>query len=211
LPQIKGWMLFATLTLCSCLMAWFMVNYILTLNVYKASFGETLAADRIEQIAVNYKSWAWVGYLVIPLILLIKLSLISIALITGGIFFEYKLTFRRAFFLALWAEGVFILMEVIRTLVLWFHRDSLSLESMQFLTPLSLINFFKAGSVDKWFLYPLQTINVFEISYWFVLALLIGAELRKPFWKAFEYVLSTYVVSLMIWIVFIVFLTLNTN
>jgi hypothetical protein len=111
----------------------------------------------------------------------------------------------------LWAEGVFMLMELSRVLVLWFHKDSLSLESMQFLTPLSLINFFRAGSVDKWFLYPLQAINLFEIAYWFVLALLIGAELQKPFWKAFEYVLSTYVVSLVVWNVFVVFLTLNMN
>lgn len=111
----------------------------------------------------------------------------------------------------MWAEGVFIFMAFIKLLFLWFNRGSLSLEYLQFFTPLSLINLFSVGEIDRWYIYPLQTINLFEIVYWFVLAYLLKMEIQKTFWKSFEFVLSTYVVGLIVWVVFVVFLTLNLN
>ncbi len=55
----------------------------------------------------------------------------------------------------------------------------------------------------------LQLVNLFEIAYWLLLADLLKKIINRPFWKSFEFVLSTYGVGLLIWTVFVVFLTLN--
>jgi hypothetical protein len=205
----KKWLIFLSLTLMSCIMAYFTTNYIITIDVYHTSFSDTLTSDRIAELLNNNKKWVWISYLVIPIFLLIKFFLVSITLIIGSVFFDYKLSFKRAFLIVMWAESIFIIMAFIKLLFLWFNRNSLSLEYLNFFTPLSVINFFNVGDLEKWYIYPLQTINVFEIIYCFFLAHLLKIEIQKEFWKSFEYILFTYVAGLLIWVVFITFLTLN--
>ena len=211
LLNYKGWHLFLGLSVVSCLITYFINNYIITNEVYYTSFVDTLSQDRIEKIIDINERWAWVAYFFIPIFLLIKFSLVSMVLNIGSLLFDLKLPFKRAFLIAMWAESIFILRAFIKLSFLWFNRCSLSFEYFHFFTPLSLINFFKVGDVDRWCIYPLQTVNLFELSYWFVLAYLVGIEVQKSFLKSFEFVVSTYVSSLLVWVVFVVFLTLNLS
>ncbi len=65
--------------------------------------------------------------------------------------------------------------------------------------------------MQPWFIYPFQVFNLFELAYWFILAYLIGKELNENTDKGFSIVASSYGVSLLIWVVGVMFFTLNMS
>jgi hypothetical protein len=188
-----------------------MRNYLPFDQLLFNSLSEQLSVERIKALTVNQKKWEWSGYIIMPLMLVIKWSLATIPFYIGAIFFDVKLTFKKAFHIIMVSEIVFFFLALILVKFAWFyyHKDTLTLEYLQFFMPLSLINLFELNELDKWFVYPLQTVNLFEISYWVLLASLFAKEIQKSFWKAFEFVLTTYGVGLLIWVIFISFIILN--
>jgi len=173
------------------------------------SLSEQLSVERIKELTTTQKKWEWINYAIVPFILVIKWCLTAIPFYIGAIFFDIKLTFKKAYQIAMMSEVVFLVLLFVKFIWFYTHQDDLTLEYLQFFMPLSLISLFEINELDKWFVYPLQIVNLFEITYWAVLAFLLAKEIQKPLWKAFEFVLSTYCVGLSIWVIFISFLVLN--
>ena len=84
-----------------------------------------------------------------------------------------------------------------------------TLEDFQHFYPLSAANLFAPGELEPWWLYPFQLINVFEIVYFLVLAILLGKSLNITTGKAGEFVLKGYGTGLLLWVLVVVFITLN--
>jgi hypothetical protein len=94
--------------------------------------------------------------------------------------------------------------------IFWFsfQRDY-TLEDLQYFMPGSLLNLFNPKEIEPWLVYPLQSINVLEVAFWFALAYELKEFFNEDFGKAFGTVMASYGSGLVIWIVFVVFLTLN--
>jgi len=209
LINLNKWGMVVSFTLITVILSWAMRNYLPFDQMLFNSFSEQLSVERIKVYTANQKKWAWLGYITMSLMLVIKWSLTTIPFYIGAIFFDIKLTFKKAFHIVLVSELIFLLLILVKFAWFYYLKDELTLEYLQFFRPLSLINLFEINELDKWFVYPLQTVNLFEITYWFVLASLLAKEIQKPFWKAFEFVLATYGVGLLVWVIFMSFLILN--
>lgn len=144
-----------------------------------------------------------------PLSILIKTSIITLVIYTGVILSSLKVGLRQLFRIVLQAEFIFLLMGFVRFCWFYFFQTDANFTSLGFFQPLSIINFFSPADDLSYLVYPLQLINLFEFSYWLLLAYLLKNLLKKTYWQSFEFVLSTYGVGLVIWIVFVTFLTLN--
>ena len=46
-------------------------------SLYFNSFAEQLSYERIEQLIENERKWAWLGYVLIPVWFLIKITLVA--------------------------------------------------------------------------------------------------------------------------------------
>jgi hypothetical protein len=77
--------------------------------------------------------------------------------------------------------------------------------------PLSYTNFLDVSTLEPWLVYPLQTINLFEIGYFFVLVYGTHKLLKNKYAKSFEMVAVSYGTGLLIWIGLAMFLTLNLS
>ncbi len=192
----------------------FVSNTVLQSNdLIISSLSERLTLEQINEFIGFKQKWEWVGYSIIPVVLLIKVTLVSLCLSLGKFFtsIEDKYAFKEYFRIALSAEFVFLFVGAIKlSYFLWFKTDY-TLEDIQYFYPLSALNLFDYKEIDTWLIYPLQTTNVFEIAYWFVLAYGIMNLLQIKFGKAFELVLMSYGISLIIWVGCITFLTLNMS
>ncbi len=205
----KNWHLYAYLLIGYVTIVYLSNKYIFTNNLYYYSFGNQLTTERITQL-LSFKSRnEWLGYMIGPVILLIKTSLITVILYTGVFFLDIKIGFKKLFHIVLQAEFVFLFAIFVKFYWIYVFMSDVSLKTISFFQPLSIINFFSIGEIPKWLVYPMQLVNLFEIGYWLLLAYLLEKIIKKSFWKSFEFVLSTYGVSLLIWAVFVVFLTLN--
>jgi len=173
------------------------------------SLSEQLSVKRVNEFITIQKKWEWIGYLVIPVLLLLKWVLTTLSIYIGTVFFDLKASFKKLFHIVMISEIVFLIPALVKFIWLYIHKDNLTLEYLQHFQPLALVNLFEYGELEPWLIYPLQAFNLFELAYWFLLAFLLKNETQKPFWRSFEFVLSTYGLGLLIWIVFVAFLTLN--
>lgn len=205
----KNWHLYAYLLIGFVTTAYLSNKYIFTDTLFYNSYGNQLTAERISHILSFRYRFAWLGYLLTPITLLIRIFLISLILYIGTILSGLKVEFKSLFRIALQAEFVMLFSFFIKMYWIYFFMPDISLKEISFFQPLSIINFFSIGEIPRWFVYPLQLVNLFEIAYWLLLADLLKKIIKKSFWKSFKFVLSTYGVGLLIWAVFVVFLTLN--
>lgn len=190
-------------------LVWLNNFFILTEDLYYSSFGEQLTIEKIEQLFSFQTEFSWINYIVLPFSILIKTSIITLVIYTGVILSSLKVGLSRLFRIVIQAEFIFLLMGFVRFCWIYFFQTDNNFTSLSFFQPLSIINFFSPKDDLSYLVYPLQLMNLFEFSYWLLLAYLLKNLLKKSFWQSFEFVLSTYGVALVIWVVFVTFLTLN--
>jgi hypothetical protein len=141
----------------------------------------------------------------------IKTLLISFLLDVGCFFFNYKLKYKKIFEIVVIAEFVFLLVYVYK--IIWFYhfKSDYNFEDLQYLYPLSAINITGYENLDPWWVYPLQVLNLFELAYWLILAYLLSKELKVKFDRGISIVGSSYGVALTIWVMGVMFFTLNMS
>lgn len=183
--------------------------FILTEDLYYSSFGEQMATQKIEELFSFKTDWEWASYIFISLSILIKTAIITVILYTGVILSSLKVGLRSLFRVVLQAEFIFLFMGFVKFSWIYFFQSDINFTSLGFFQPLSVVSFFSPNDDLTYLVYPLQLINLFELVYWLLLAYLLMSVIKKSFWKSFEFILSTYGVSLVIWVVFVTFLTLN--
>lgn len=207
--NFNRWKFFILLIICINVLLAFAINYFfLSDGLFYQSFGEQLAVDRIVKMIEMSKKWQWIGYVFIPIIVLIRVSFTSICLYIGCFLANSQTHFRELFKMALLADFVFVLAGIAKLVILIFFKDVGKLNDLQF-QPLSLMELFHHDSVDKLFIYPFSLINVFELLYWLVLAWLLTGVLEKPFGNSLKRVASSYGTGLLLWVLFVMFLTVN--
>lgn len=190
----------------------FLSNTILnTKELLINSLAEQLTNKQIEELLGFRKNWEWFSYFLLPLIILIKISIISAILDAGCFFFGKEIKYKKLFNIVVKAEFIFLLVIVFKTAWFYFFETNYNLEDLQYFYPLSALNIIGYEGLQPWFIYPLQVINLFELAYWFILAYLIGKELNENTNKGFSIVASSYGISLLIWGVGVMFFTLNMS
>tara|TARA_R110001592_G_scaffold57323_1_gene174286 strand:- start:3559 stop:4206 length:648 start_codon:yes stop_codon:yes gene_type:complete len=203
------WLVFGGITIVALYFTWLMNAALPFERMTYNSLSEQLSANRIHELLESQQKWKWLGYLFVPVLLLIKWALVAITLDVGALFLEIELKFKKAFQIAMLSEVAFIILLATKFGWFFYHREILTLEYVQFFMPLSLGNIIDISSIDKWFVYPLQAFNAFEFIYWLVLAYFLSLEIKQTFWKSFHFVILTYGLGLVIWLIFIAFLILN--
>lgn len=149
------------------------------------------------------------GYLFIPLLYIIKITLITLCIYTGVLLSNASsLGMSKIFSAVVLADILFLIPGVIK--IFWFSfQPDYTLEDLQYFMPGSLLNFFNPKEIEPWLVYPLQSINIWEVAFWFALAYELKGYFQEDFGKSFGTVMASYGSGLVIWIVFVVFLTLN--
>lgn len=184
-------------------------NILLTNDLIIDHWENQLSIAQINDILEVRDSWSWANYIIVPFILIIKFYLITLWLINATILFGYKNTFKEIFRIVIIAEFIWLIPSFITLIWFGFIDTDYSLLEVQYFKPLSLLNFFEASEIEGWLIFPLQSLNLFEIAYMFVLAIGIKRVLNKGYMEALNFTVPVYGSALVIWIVFITFLSIN--
>ena len=175
------------------------------------TLAEQLTKNQIEKALDSQEKWQFLGYILIPFLLIIKTSIIAAILDVGCFFFSKEIKYKKLFNIVIKAEFIFLLVIVFKTAWFYYFQTDYNLEDLQYFYPLSALNIIGYEGLQPWFIYPFQVLNLFELAYWFILAYLIGKELNENTDKGFSIVASSYGVSLLIWVVAVMFFTLNMS
>lgn len=185
-------------------------SFLLTRDIFYDFYAEQLSIDQIENFLNSRDEWAFLSYIILPLIYLIKISLTAICVYTGIYFYQNEgISLKDIIRIVIKADLVFFIPALIKLLWFSFINTNFSLVDFQYFMPISLLSIFEVSQIEKWLIYPLQTLNIFELVFWLLLGYQLKPLLKKDFSESLKLILASYGSGLMIWIIFVVFFVVN--
>lgn len=163
---------------------------------------------RITEMVQLQHKFLYIGYLLLPVILLFKLCLVGGVLYIGLYLFQNQVNYKNCLKITLIAELVSIIAMLIKTLWLMIDKPATA-EDIQSFSPLSLTQLLHINNLPKYLFYPLQLFNVFEVAYWLILAFGIMAFTQQKWGKSLKTVAYSYGMALLMWTVFVVFIQIQ--
>lgn len=167
---------------------------------------DLVGEDAKYKIIESWQRWRWAAFVVAPLLLFLRLGLVSLCLFVGGFFFsdfagrKVKIWWE----IAVGSQSVMILYGIILCLFNIFVGSN---EALVFTKYTSLL-FFGEDDIEQWIRLPLSALNIFEIAYWLVMSKLVSTKTGNSFCNSFKFVMSSYGVGYMFYVVLLMFLIL---
>lgn len=185
--------------------------YILKDSIYFNSFIDKLDNDQIERMIEVNRKYAWVSLILNPIFYVFKLTFISISiyfikLIIGE---DFKATFSQIFFSVAVADVVFLVLAITKLSYFLLYPPT-NLEVIQNFAPGSLYQLVSQVN-EPWLVYPLQSISIWELGFIVVLASQLKEFFQNDFALSLQNILLSYGTVFLLWIVFMVFITLNLS
>ncbi|WP_338870396.1 hypothetical protein WBJ53_22670 [Spirosoma sp. SC4-14] len=167
--------------------------------------------EQIQKTITQTHEWSWLGYVILPVLNLLKFALVASCLSLGYYFATNQWLFKPFFRIVIQAELVLLLPAVIKLLWFLFVQTDYNLADLQVFYPLSALSLIGADSVAPYWLYPLQLTNLFELAYWLVLAYGVSEVIDIPIPKAVGLVAASYGSGLLVWVALVMFLTVSLS
>lgn len=206
---VNTWLVFGGISFIYLFFSWYLQTEVLTDQVYYYSLGSQVDGARLSAFLDSQHRMGWLSYIMLPIILLAKATVVSFCLLTGLLLTSRKLSFNILFRVVLCAESAFAVGTLLRLLLLTFFTSVQSLGQYASFAPLSLYSLLTPSSVPAWLVYPLQSLDIFQAAY--VLLLSAGLEhyCRESYKKMLYLVLSSYGIGLVCCMIAIAFLTFS--
>lgn len=183
-------------------------SFILTESYYYNLLGSRLDGDRIQEIFAMNRKYQWLAYLIQPIFLLLKLTIIAGVVYAGIVLFNYTLAFKTIFKVTILAESIVALAGVVKSVWILFNGFN-DINSIKSFYPLSIVNLLNISKIPSYLVFPLQQLNLFELCYWLFFSFWLKMLLNKSYGKSISVFAYSYGVSYLIWIIAIVFIQIQ--
>ena len=169
-----------------------------------------LVGDETKALILEkWQKWRWASFLIAPLLLLFRLCLVSLCLFVGS-FFTSDMAgrkFKDWWKVGLIAQAIMLLYSVVICVI----NISVGSDETILFTKYTSLLFLVNDEIEQWLKIPLSAVNIFEIIYWGVMARLVCTKTNNGYSKSFGFVMSSYGVGYLFYIVFLMFLILYLN
>ena len=124
---MKSYQKFLVLIVVYGIVSFLLKRYLYLDELLYNFYSEQLAQKQIEQLLENQQKWSWVGYAVMPLLILVRSSLVAFCLSFGLFFYETenKIKFKQLFRVALLGEFVLVLVGYVKFGYFYFIKTEL--------------------------------------------------------------------------------------
>jgi hypothetical protein len=210
--DLNRFYLFLFIVSGNLILIWLSRSALINEEVFYNAYSEQLTYERARQLFEGFQSMAWISYVLSPVILLIKFSIISFVLYIGIIFnnLQYKVSLGSVFIVVVASDIIFLLASLTKFFWFYIFAGNYDLNDINFLYTLSLINIFKAAEVEKIWIYPMQTVNLFHIVYLVLLSYGLNNVCKIEKYDSEKIVLLSYLPGLVLWLTLIMFISIDT-
>ena len=190
--------------------------FIQTDEIYVQDFSDKYTQEAINHILNLRHTWSWVGYIFVPISTYFSITIIA-WVISLVIWISYlneinpEIKFSDIWRIVLFAQWSNVAAMFAKIFWFGFIHTDYTLEELASFFPLSIINFFDISILDNLYIYPIQLVNMFEFVYWIVLVIGIKNLLNHSWLKSLKIVFLSYGVTMIVWIIIVMFITLNLS
>lgn len=208
--QARNYSLFLALAIIYTLITIYIDKFLVSTDIYKQSLAHNLTQEQIKDLLGLKDKYTWFTYLFGVIFIFTKCSLIAFIIYAGLTLYGVNIGLRKSLKIVLLAEFLFLIPLIIKTAWFTFIENDFTLERIQSFYPLSLLSLFSSSDAfDQMWVYPFQTLNIFEVIYWFALAAGIKYFTGKDFESSLWIVITSYLPCLFLWIFFVMFITVT--
>ena len=183
-------------------------NYFLTEILVYNVLGEQYTALQIQKILAEMTKWQPLGYLIIPLVFIIRPLFTAFCLQAGSLFQEYNWKWKSIFNISLKADIIFLFSQMCNFYYYVFVKDAETLQDVN-TNCLSLLNFTDKENLPAWLVSAFNSANLFEVLYITLLTVFIVKVFKLKWFKSLVFVLLTYGIGTYLYIAAMTFLYLN--
>ncbi|GGH12081.1 hypothetical protein [Mucilaginibacter phyllosphaerae] len=194
----------AVLGLLSCVLVFLTDKYILTSDFFTRN-GQYLSGIPEQELRVYDMIQKWI-YLSAVTYLLSRILIVTLILYTALYLSEVSVSFKNVFGTVILAEYIFLIPAVIKFSHFYLAGSAFTLQDWHLYYPLSTMQL--VGSAPADWHYSLQTLNLFEVLYWFLLAAGIRRIAGLNYDESLKVVVKSYLPALLIWVSLFTFLTI---
>jgi hypothetical protein len=192
------------LTFATFVLVYITNHYILTVSFFENG-SDPLSAIPGEGLKIYESLQIWI-YFATATCLFIKLIAISTIIYTALYINDHQVPFGKIFNIIVLAEFMFLIPAIIKLVSFPILYPAGTLTDWRQFFIFSALSLFKGAPAD--WNYCLETLNVFEVGYWFVLAFGISKITKLSFDKSIQIVVCYYLPALFIWVITVTFCTL---
>lgn len=203
--------IFLSIVAMSMFVGYLFQNWLVTNEVIYQSLSEKFTVERIDWMIESQKRLEWVSYIIVPIVYLVKFFFVASVLWIGAFFVGNELRFSQVFGIVVVSEIGFLFVPIIKLTYFSLFQVNYTLEDLQSFYPFSCLQLFDLSALDKMWIYPLQQLNIFELIYWALLSLGLTYLTGKRWTQSLAVVAASYGSALLLWILFILFLTVNNR
>ena len=167
---------------------------------------DIVSEDMKVEIIERWQRMRWLSFLLVPILLALRISLVTLCLFIGG-FFVTEMSgkkYKDWGGVATIAQAVMLTYSIIICIVNLAFGSNMATEVTEHISLL----FLGGENTEPWVRMPLAAVNVFEILYWIVMALCVGKLCGTKFWRSFKFVMSSYGVGYLFYVALLMFLLL---
>lgn len=206
--QGKSFLILGYITLLHVCMYYLINEQIYTEEIFFQTFSDQLAVDRIREILVAKKRFQWITYLIFPLVIFLKICFVTGSLIVLQYLDSISISRKEIFRVVIIGEIVFVIRGFVRY-VYFLINPPQKIEDVSSFS-LSLTSVY-GSDAPSYLHYALQSINVFQLMYFLLLARGIQEYTGYGFKKSFRFVSSSYGLLFFFWIVLVTFLLIQIS
>ncbi len=200
---------FSLLIFCHLGLIFLTEQFLLSDNLYYEAYGDVLPIDAIDRLISNGSNWSWLAYICLPIFVMLRVLSVCFLLHIGSLFIKTNTSFTSLLRVPLQAEFIFLLPGFTKLIWFLFFHTEFTLHDLQYFAPLSVLSMVNPLETPSYMIYPLQLLNLFEVGYWCILASRLGDILKFDFASSIAFLACTYGVGLLLWVIFIMFLTVS--
>lgn len=206
----KFWIKFILFSILTLVLS-YAIEKILQIDVLiQNELSYKFSINELKEILNFQRKWNWILYFFIPIFLFFKIVFNSLVVYTGILFLNnIKTDFKDVLNILLKVEFVFLLIPIIKLIWFYFFQTNYTLEDIQYFYPLSALNIIGYKGLEPWLIYPLQTLNVFELAYIIILSYQIGTITKTNADTGLKIMVSSYIPTLLLLVTIVMFFTLN--
>lgn len=175
-------------------------------TVFLNTFSEQLEVNEISQIIKTQANLFVIGLFFIPIIQSLKFFFIAGLLMVGIILREIRVSFSDLFKIVLISEPIFFIPQLCKICWFSFFKTDFQLSELINFYPFSLGNIVLSHSDNSSLISAINSFNLFEIAYWFILAQNCNKLIFNDYSKSLMFVLKFYVIGFLVWQIFTLFL-----
>jgi hypothetical protein len=181
-----------------------------TEDLYYVTLGEQYTSEQIRWIlkSINTPLNNSIGYLLIPLVILIRVLYTSLCLYIGTLVEESHCKFKSLFNISLKADAIFCLNSIANFYYYAFTDDYKTIDDLT--TDFSsLLKIVGKENIPDWLVLAFNSINAFELFYVVLLIVLLKISFSISYFRSTVFVLLTYCLGNYFYLTAMTFLYLN--